>query len=380
MTGVQTCALPICQARRLSASPADAVSPAGVPCVGDGTSGKRVQMIYAVASDQVDRYDSLVSTLNTIAGHMDAAVVASAAQTGGERHLRFVTNPDCTLNIAHVTLSATGDDNLTNTITELRAKGYNLSGRKYHAWVDANVYCGIGQIWGDETPGATNTNNSSVSYARSDNTCWDYAELHEVFHGLGAVQLGAPNTSNGWHCVDEYDLMCYKDAAGVTMRTPCPSNPNTILDCNHDDYFSTNPVPNSYLATHWNTADSPFLSSGHIDAPVATPTPDPTPTPQPQEVAELVTSGKTSKAGTVRTYSLVVGEGRPLANLVFTSPAGSAAKLQIRLRAPSGAIVASKIGRSPVRLSVGLPAGTWTYEVIGKVQTRFTLKVTYPIP
>ena len=130
----------------------------------------------------------------------------------------------------------------------------------------------------------------------------------------------------------------------------------------------------------WNPADSPFLSSGHIDAPVATPTPDPTPTPQPQEVAELVTSGKTSKAGTVRTYSLVVGEGRPLANLVFTSPAGSAAKLQIRLRAPSGAIVASKIGRSPVRLSVGLPAGTWTYEVIGKVQTRFTLKVTYPIP
>ena len=28
----------------------------------------------------------------------------------------------------------------------------------------------------------------------------------------------------------------------------------------------------------------------------------------------------------------------------------------------------------------GLPAGTWTYEVIGKVQARFTLKVTYPIP
>ena len=220
----------------------------------------------------------------------------------------------------------------------------------------------------------------SLSIARSDNGCWGYSEIHELFHGLGAVQLSAPNSAGNYHCDDEYEVMCYLDSSGTPMRKVCDAAHENLLDCNHDDYFNTAPDPNSYLATHWNTADSPFLSSGHIDAPVATPTPDPTPTPQPQEVAELVTSGKTSKAGTVRTYSLVVGEGRPLANLVFTSPAGSAAKLQIRLRAPSGAIVASKIGRSPVRLSVGLPAGTWTYEVIGKVQTRFTLKVTYPIP
>ena len=94
---------------------------------------------------------------------------------------------------------------------------------KYHVWMDANVLCGVGTIYGTTPKEPGNANNSSVSYARSDTGCWDYAELHELFHNLGAVQLSAPHSSGGFHCTDEYDRMCYDDdgAGPVTMTYPC---------------------------------------------------------------------------------------------------------------------------------------------------------------
>lgn len=36
---------------------------------------------------------------------------------------------------------------------------------------------------------------------------------------------------------------------------------DSLMDCNHDDYYSTNPPANSYLAMHWNTASNQFLIS-----------------------------------------------------------------------------------------------------------------------
>ena len=128
---------------------------------------------------------------------MDAEVNQSASETGGERHIQFVTSADCSLDVAHVVLSSTGDDDFGNTIGELISQGYDDAGRKYHVWMDANVLCGVGTIYGDDFHGPGNANNSSVSYARSDTGCWDYAELHELFHNLGAVQLSAPHSSGG---------------------------------------------------------------------------------------------------------------------------------------------------------------------------------------
>ena len=39
---------------------------------------------------------------------MDSAVAQSAAETGGELHLRFATKPDCSLDVAHVDAVAVG--------------------------------------------------------------------------------------------------------------------------------------------------------------------------------------------------------------------------------------------------------------------------------
>ena len=92
------------------ATSGDVVGPAGVPCIGDGTSGSRVQAIYAVASDKADRFGSVRDLIAGWAGAVDAAVSDSADATGGVRHIRFVTNPDCSLDLDKVVLSATGDD------------------------------------------------------------------------------------------------------------------------------------------------------------------------------------------------------------------------------------------------------------------------------
>ena len=86
---------------------------------------------------------------------------------------------------------------------------------------------------------------------------------HEVMHNLGGVQLSAPNTSGGFHCIDEYDVMCYPDAGSglPRMRFDCnqASRNATRFDCGHNDYFHTNPAPGSYLANYWNPANNRFL-------------------------------------------------------------------------------------------------------------------------
>ena len=42
------------------------------------------------------------------------------------------------------------------------------------------------------------------------------------FHGLGAVQLSAPNSAGNYHCDDEYEVMCYLDSSGTPMRSGLP--------------------------------------------------------------------------------------------------------------------------------------------------------------
>jgi hypothetical protein len=354
----------------------DQLGPGGIWCTGTGADGPRVQAVYAVASDRVDRYADIAPLISTWAGQMDTVVNHSAGETGGERHIRFVTMPDCTLDVAHVVLSPTGDDTLSNTLTELRNLGLNGTDRKYVVWTDATVYCGIAQVAGGDSPDITNGANRGPHYARIDSGCWGrsdhLSEVHELMHTLGAVQLSAPHSSGGYHCTDESDLMCYPDSSTVTMSQSCPLDHEWFLDCNHDDYFHTSPASGSYLSTHWNVATSVFLVGGSTAPPT-----------QPTSTTTTFSGSISSKRST-RSFVLEVGQGTASSELTFAASGrkgkgGSTPTLHLRVIDQSGAVLADGSGPSVLRMSSTLPAGTYTWEVSGTTSVSFTLAVTHPL-
>lgn len=242
-----------------------------VPCYGTGTDGFRVQLLYARSASKADRFPAYAASFKSWAARLDQVVSDSAAETGGTRHVRLVTDAACNPVIERVTLSSGAMSSFSSMVSELHSRGYARTDRKYLVWADSNVYCGISEIYVDDradpTPGR-NYNNGHPwvqgAVARVDNGCWglsNLVEAHELIHLLGGVQATAPNATANFHCTDESDRLCYDDgSAGATMRQVCPTWHETLYDCNHNDYFSTAPAPGSYLATHWNSADSAFLS------------------------------------------------------------------------------------------------------------------------
>jgi len=268
-----------------------AAAQAGIPCFGTGSDGYRVQLMYVRLAGSVDRSATLFPNFVTWAANTNAVFRDSAAQTGGVRNVRYVTDASCNLVIVKAEVSSAAMSNFSTYVSELKGQGFNRSDRKYLTWADANTYCGIGEIYIDDKPATTpglstsNYNNGhpqvSGAFARTDNGCWGMSqpvEAHELTHNLGGVQRTAPHATANFHCTDESDRMCYVDAAGVVMTQVCATSNERLLDCNHDDYFSTSPVGGSYLATHWNVANSAFLAPTDPGVPPTTTTTVPPPT------------------------------------------------------------------------------------------------------
>jgi hypothetical protein len=240
------------------------VGPNGVVCDGDGQTGKRVQVLYVYEAGTTSRFAQYEASFRTWAAGVDTIYDASAKETGGSRHLRYVTTADCQVDVREVEVPAGGLQDFSATMAALKKLSWNRTDRKYMIFGESRVYCGIGTFTGDDRPGATNRNNAGASYGRNDSGCWTAAvAAHELGHNLGAVANSAPNSSKAGHCVDDYDVMCYKDTATTVMKTVCTNRAQeNRLDCNHDDYYSTDVKAGSYLADHWNVADNQFLIAG----------------------------------------------------------------------------------------------------------------------
>jgi hypothetical protein len=250
-----------------------------VQCIGDGESGNRVQAVYAYPAGGTDNYREIAPYIRRWAGVVDTVFNDSAAQTGGVRHVRYVTGPDCTLDVAKVALSESGVGSLVGTAADLAAQGFDRPDRRYLVWVDGYRFCGLATLQADDRRAADNANNGGTGpgfVARIDRGCWGgiepSIEAHELVHLLGGIQQSAPNADDDFHCTDEAEVMCYDDdgvldghvwAHGelVPLRPVCPPDHERLLDCGNDDYFSTAPAAGSYLESHWNVAESSFLDA-----------------------------------------------------------------------------------------------------------------------
>jgi hypothetical protein len=344
-----------------------------VPCSGNGVDGNRVQAVYAYAGDKTDRYTAALDPIAGWAGNVDKIFADSAAETGGTRHVSWVTDADCRLSVLKVRMTSTGDDSFSNTINELKSAGLSRADRKYLIWVDATVYCGMAEFRNDDSPGTANANNAGASFARIDSQCWgltNSAEAHELMHMLGGVQHSAPNSTGGAHCKDEYDRMCYADTQGVAMTYPCASTHERLFDCGHDDYFHTNPATGTYLATHWNAASSIFLTG----AEPSTAEPDP-PAPSSTTTTTTSWSGSLTRKVTSSAHGLSTGDGVLSLTLTFTK----AKSLTLSVLDASGGLIASATGRSNVTLSPSVPSGLYSV-VISGAQSTFTVAATYTTP
>ena len=257
------------------------------PCLGTGTDGARVRLIYVYTSGKTNRLPDKRAGFAAIARRTNNIMYASGLESGNAHQIRFATSsgdPGCGINISAEPISATVMnknplDAYYDIQTILKGRGYNDVNRKYLIWVDTYAAIGLGGTLPDTNPSQANINNTqsgtfttphgstlswnSPVFAMVWNGAWNYGEPHELMHSLGAVQDTAPYTTSEFHCRDNRDIMCYNDGGDTAnpQIAPCLRDIDWWrYDCRHDTYYSGANPTSGWLSNHWNTANSRFLT------------------------------------------------------------------------------------------------------------------------
>lgn len=232
-----------------------------VVCFGDGNDAHRVQVVYL--RQDTSTTPTPTARLQRIAGRVASTFEESARAHGGAvKSPRFVHDKNCRAVVMTVTASkAELDGGYYSIVERLDELGLDRPDRKYLVFIETNPFCGLSSHNPDERANpATNRSENRPGYSLTGSGCWEYAAAHELIHAMGAVNRGAPNTSGASHCLDDHDIMCYKDKSGKSTYIRCADLKwEDLLDCGGDDYFNPNPAPGTYLARHWNIYNSRFL-------------------------------------------------------------------------------------------------------------------------
>lgn len=195
-----------------------------------------IQFVWRAKDGEKTDKEGVESQLTILAEQINGMFYRDSNSATEYRLPAWAINEDCSLNVQYIAY----DKKVTI-----------IERQKTIVVEDADTYCGLAWTANDDSPGAGNLNNLG-SLAMIGRHCLDpYYVAHEIMHSFGAVQLSAPHSDAAFH-TSELDLM------GHPLMNRCPSA-HDLIDCGYDDYWSLAPAPGSYLATHWNTADSVFL-------------------------------------------------------------------------------------------------------------------------
>ena len=127
--------------------------------------GPLVQVLYVLPAGRPDRYRSYLPFLGGWAVDADRALSEHQG-----RHVTYVQDRRCTLDVQRVTVPARSAASLAATVQALRARGYDRPGRSYLAFVDAEVLA---------------CSASRPGYVRIDAGCW----FSTVAGGVAAAEL-----------------------------------------------------------------------------------------------------------------------------------------------------------------------------------------------
>ena len=238
-----------------------------------------VKVIYAHPSDVPSRFTQIAETLTR---GVREIVEYLYLESGERKSMRFdlgtSQGADC-VDVQRVSLPrpashyvdpSTGTGNQNPLIDDLRPLlGTQPGVRIYLVFVEIENRAagGLASLANDDSPtGGSHATGDRFAFVFNPVGIGDFNPqyaaqngAHETFHLLGAVQQSAPHYASAGHCNDSsVDLLC-RGGSACEARRYTTTLLLLPLDCNGDDYFNPEPPPGSYLATHWNTYNSPFL-------------------------------------------------------------------------------------------------------------------------
>lgn len=275
-------------AGRRASTAADVAPPA--PCADDGSSGRRILVMYGYPKGTTNQADTMRPLIRDAVALADLNLDLATPDVAGQ-HYRFSCKNDAVVSVRAVKLlpirrdAAYTFNDVVASLADQVSRGLgsaDFHGARfvYAVFVD-NIGCcyawaGQGSLMADDQPDPTLNGNNQLwpgsarySMIRLGYDTATEARIfqHEVGHNLGAVQDTSQHSSGAYHCYDGNDVMCYADGgpyfkAGGAMTYDCPyqSDGLAVFDCGGDDYYNPTPAAGSYLESHWNLANSGWLT------------------------------------------------------------------------------------------------------------------------